>query len=76
MDKKIYLFLTSAIVGDEWLASRPSSFTPGERTPGTHCLGGLVDPKTGLDDVERRKIVPSPEFEFRPLGRLAPSQSL
>jgi hypothetical protein len=30
----------------------------------------------GLDDVERRKILPLPRLEFRPLGRPARSQSL
>jgi hypothetical protein len=32
------IFLTSALTGDEWLASRPGRFTPGERAPG--ALGG------------------------------------
>jgi hypothetical protein len=27
----------------------PARFTPGERTPGTHCTGGWVDPRAGLD---------------------------
>jgi hypothetical protein len=30
------------------------SFTPGERVPGAHWIGGLVDPRTGLDEVEKR----------------------
>jgi hypothetical protein len=42
-------------IGDEWSASRPGRFTPGERAPGTHSIGGWVGPKTGLDDVEKRK---------------------
>jgi hypothetical protein len=46
-------FLTSAVVGGEWSASRPARFTPRERTPGTHCIGGWVDPRAGLDDVEK-----------------------
>jgi hypothetical protein len=38
-----YSFTTSALDGSEWLASRPGrAFTPGERTPGTHCTGGWV----------------------------------
>jgi hypothetical protein len=72
----IHVFLTSALVGGEWSASRPCRFTPGERDPGTHWIGGWVGPKAGLDDVERRKISPLPGLELRPLGRRARSQSL
>jgi hypothetical protein len=36
------LFLTSTKDESEWSASRHSRFTPGERTPGTHWLGGWV----------------------------------
>jgi hypothetical protein len=43
-----HLFLTSALFGGEWSASRPGSFTPG-----TPCIGGWVHSKAGLDDVER-----------------------
>jgi hypothetical protein len=28
-----------------WLASRPCRFTPRERSPGTHWIGGWVDPQ-------------------------------
>jgi hypothetical protein len=28
-----------------------------EKDPDTHWIGGRVDPRTGLDDVERRKIL-------------------
>jgi hypothetical protein len=31
---------------------------PGERASGTPWIGGWVGPRTGLDDVERRKYVP------------------
>jgi hypothetical protein len=31
---------------------------------------------TGLDDGERRKILPIPGLELQPLGRIARSQSL
>jgi hypothetical protein len=46
--------LTSALVGGEWSASLLCHFTPGERAPGTHSIGGLVDPRAGLDDVKER----------------------
>jgi hypothetical protein len=32
-------------------------FTPGERTPGTHCKGGWVGPRAGLDTEDRGKIL-------------------
>jgi hypothetical protein len=32
-------------------------FTPGERTPGTHWIGGWVGPTAGLDAGARRKIL-------------------
>jgi len=35
-----------ALDGSEWSASR---FTPKERAPGTHWIGGWVSPRTGLN---------------------------
>jgi hypothetical protein len=32
-------------------------FIPGERTPGTHCTGGWVGPRAGLDTEVRGKIL-------------------
>jgi hypothetical protein len=56
--------------------SRPDLFTPGERARSTHWIGGWVGPKTSLNDVERRKILPLPEHELLPFGRPARSQSV
>jgi hypothetical protein len=64
------------LVWDECTASRPGPFTPGERSPSTHWIGGWVGPGAGLDDVERRKILPLPGLELRPHGRPTRSQSL
>jgi hypothetical protein len=50
---EIQIFLTSALAGGEWSTSRPGCFTPEERAPGTHCIGGWVDSREGLDDVEK-----------------------
>jgi hypothetical protein len=44
-------FLTSAVDGAEWSASCPDRFTPGERAPGTHWIGGWVGPGAGLDAI-------------------------
>jgi hypothetical protein len=51
---RIHIFLTSALAEGEWSASRPGRFTPGEGAPGTHFMGGWVDPRAGLDDLENR----------------------
>jgi hypothetical protein len=44
--------------------------------PGTHCIGGWVDPRASLDDMEKWKFLPLPGLEPRPLSRPARSQSL
>jgi hypothetical protein len=31
----------------------PRPLYPRERAPGTHCIGGWVDPRAGLDDMEK-----------------------
>jgi hypothetical protein len=52
MDISIQVFLTSVLVVGEWLLSRPGCFTPGERAPGTHWIGGWVGPETHRHAVE------------------------
>jgi len=47
---------TSALDGGEWSVSPLGRFTPRERAPGTHFLGGWVGPRAGLDAVMNRKI--------------------
>jgi hypothetical protein len=54
----------------------PAALPPGERAPATHWIVGWVDPRAGLDDVEKRKFLTLPGFELRLLGRPARSQSL
>jgi hypothetical protein len=41
-----------------------AALRPG-RAPGTHCIGGWVDNRTGLDKVENRRISPLPGLELR-----------
>jgi hypothetical protein len=60
----VRIFLTSALAGGEWSASRPGCFTPGESAYGTHWIGGWVDPRDGLDDVEKRKFLTVPGLEL------------
>jgi hypothetical protein len=48
----------------------PVVLTPGkERVPGTHWIGDTVDPRTGLDDMEKLEFLTLPGLELRPLGR-------
>jgi hypothetical protein len=71
VDVWIHIFLTYALVGGEWSTSRPGRFTPGERVPGTHWIGGWVALRAGLDDLEKRQFLTLPGLELRPLGRPA-----
>jgi hypothetical protein len=64
VDVSIHIFLTSALAGGEWSASRPSRFTPGERAPSTHWIGDWVNPRAGLDDVEKREFLALPGLEL------------
>jgi hypothetical protein len=66
VDVSIHIFLTSALAGGGWSPSRPCRFILGERAPGTHWIGGWVDPRAGLDDVEKRKFFILPGLELRP----------
>jgi hypothetical protein len=65
VDIYIHIFLTSELAGGEWSVSRPGRFTPGEGAPGPHWIGGWVDPRAGLDDVEKRKFLTLPGLELR-----------
>jgi hypothetical protein len=60
----------------EWSALRPGLSNPGEKHPSTHWLGDWVGPRTGLDDVERRKFLTLRGLELRPFGHPARNQSL
>jgi hypothetical protein len=53
VDVYTQVFLISALVGSKWSVSRPCRFIPGERVPGMHWIAGWVDPRAGLDDVEK-----------------------
>jgi hypothetical protein len=49
-------FLISTLDGGGWLASHRCHVTPEDRAPGTHCIGGGVGPRAGLDALVERKI--------------------
>jgi hypothetical protein len=63
-----HIFLTMALVGGERSTSSPGRFIPGERAPGTHWIGGWVDLRASLDDLEKRKFLTLPGLELQPLG--------
>jgi hypothetical protein len=55
-------FLTSALDGGEWWASRPGRFTPG-----AHWIGGWVGTRAGLHAMEKRNTsCPCPESNPSP----------
>jgi hypothetical protein len=68
VDVQIHIFLTSALARGEWSASRPGRFTPV-----THWIGGWMDPRAGLDDLEKRKFLTLLGLELRTLDRPARS---
>jgi hypothetical protein len=72
----IHILLHSALAGDEWSASHPGRFPRGKRAPGNNCIGGWVNPRAGLNYVEKIKFLTLLGLELRPLSRPARSQSL
>jgi hypothetical protein len=64
VEVQLHAFLTSALQGGKWSASRPGRFTSREIAAGIHWIGGWVGPRAGLDAVVNRKI-PSPRRESK-----------
>jgi hypothetical protein len=55
-----------------WVVSFTSlPLYPRGKYPGTHWIGVWVDPRAGVDDVEKRKFLILTGLELRPLDRLA-----
>jgi hypothetical protein len=69
-------FLTSAVVRGELPAPDTSPPRKLEIAPGTNWIGGWVDPRTGLDAVEKGQFFPLPGLELRTIGRSARCHSL
>jgi hypothetical protein len=70
VDVQIHVFLTSALVRSEWLASRPCRITPGENAAGTHLIGA------SLYSMEKLKFLKLPGLELQSLCRTARRESL
>jgi hypothetical protein len=57
-----------------WMVSfTPRPLSPRERVPLTHWIGGWVDPRADLEDVEKIKFLTLARLELRPLVRPARS---
>jgi hypothetical protein len=70
MDVQIQVFLSLALAGGKWSASRSGRFTPHERV--------LIHTEEGAewDTVERTKFFNLPELELRPISGPAHNQLL
>jgi hypothetical protein len=44
--------ITVTLAGGKW-----STLYFGERVPSTHCIGGWVSPRAGLEDRDEKKIL-------------------
>jgi hypothetical protein len=64
VDVYTHVSLTSALIGGEWSTSRLGRFTPGERASSTQWIGGWMGPRTGLDDMEKLKLLPQPGLQL------------
>jgi hypothetical protein len=72
-----YSFLTSTLDGVSGQLHAPAALCPGEKTLLTHCTGGWVVPRAGLDTEVRGTILLSlPGIEPRSPGRPVRSQTL
>jgi hypothetical protein len=60
VDVQIHVFLTWTLAVGEWSASRPCRFTPEERNPDAHWIGGWMGPRAGLDCMQKRKFLTLP----------------
>jgi hypothetical protein len=52
-----YSFTTSALDGVTGQSHAPAALYSGERIPGTHCTGGWVGLRAGLDSEVRGKML-------------------
>jgi hypothetical protein len=61
-------------LGTSWrrmVSFTPRPLNPRGKSPRYHWIRGWVDPRAGLDDVEKRKFLTLPGIEIRPPGLAA-----
>jgi hypothetical protein len=72
-----YSLLTSALDGVSGQRHAAAALCPGERTPGTHCTGGWLGPRAGLDtEIREKNPLPLSGIEPRSPGRPVRCQTL
>jgi hypothetical protein len=64
-------FLTSALDGGEWSASRPGRYTPGDMAPGTHWIWGWGGSQSRSKRCGEEKILLLPGIDPRPTNSQA-----
>jgi len=65
VEEQLHDFLTSALDGGEWSASRPGRFTASVRDAGALLIGGWVGTRAGLVGKINFPSLPLPENESR-----------
>jgi hypothetical protein len=71
-----YSFFTSALDGVSGQRYAPAELYTRERTPGTHCTGGWMGLRSGLDTDGTEKSLTSAGIEPRTSGSTFRSQTL
>jgi hypothetical protein len=73
---KFDAFLTSAVGGGEWSASRPGHFISRKRVPTIYWIGGWWEPRAGVEALEKGKSLPFPGTGTQLVDRKLVVQSL
>jgi hypothetical protein len=60
---------TKLQIWNEWSPSQSGYSNPGERSCGTHWIGGWLDPKSSVDIMAEEELI------FLPLPRIEPQSS-
>jgi hypothetical protein len=63
---QLHAFLTLATDVAKWSPPCTGRYIPGERSRGINWIGGLVGPRTDLNDVQDRKELLPPRRESNP----------
>jgi len=64
MEVYLHAFLTLALGGGDWSASRPNRCTRGVRVPGTRWTGGWLSSQSRSGrDGEEKNLLPLPRIE-------------